>query len=107
MSVTQASRESLRAVEVLVEARDLDTDERSVTRFEIPTPSGSDSERRELKRLVADLHPQARFRSFAGGAATFLDRQHLVVAHFAGPRPRRRASGTIVDESGQDALFAA
>jgi hypothetical protein len=95
------------SIEVLVEARDLDTDERSVTRFEIAPPSGTDSERRELARLVATVHPHARFRSFAGGAATFLDSQHLVVAHYA-QRPRGgRSRQRSVEVSRQDGLFAA
>jgi hypothetical protein len=95
------------ALEVFVEARDLDTDERAVTRFETAPPHGLEAERRELERLVATVHPHAKFRSFAGGAATFLDRQHLVVAHYA-QRPRGgRSRQRSVEVSRQDGLFAA
>ena len=101
------SDQPIASIEVFVEARDLDTDERAVTRFETAPPHGLEAERRELERLVATVHPTAKFRSFAGGAATFLDRQHLVVAHYARrPRGGRTKQGSV-EESSQDVLFAA
>ncbi len=105
--MSPSSEHPAASVEILVEARDLDTDERSVTRFEISPPSGTDSKRRELERLVATVHPNAKIRSFAGGAATFLDRQHLVVAHYAGQPRGARSRQRSVEESSQDVLFAA
>lgn len=104
--MSPSSEHQAASIEVLVEARDLDTDERSVTRFDIARPSGTDSERRELERLVASVHPNAKIRSFAGGAATFVDRQHLVVAHYAQRPGSGRLRERLVDGSDQNVLFA-
>ncbi len=104
--MSPSSEHQAASIEVILEARDLDTDERSVTRFQIAPPCGADSERRELERLVATVHPSARIRSFAGGAATFIDRQHLVVAHYP-KRPRGGSRQRSDEESSQDVLFAA
>lgn len=72
---------------VIVEARDLDTDARTVAAFEVEMPVGQDGQRAQLAELVARVHPAACLRSFGNGAASFLDSEQLVVAHYrqAGP----------------------
>jgi hypothetical protein len=105
------------SIEVIVEARDLDTDERESRSFRIGLPSTSEAERSELERLVAGAYPDAVPRSFANGAATFLSRRQLVVAHFV--REQISASRTATeptrssqsahreDEDAQEPLFVA
>lgn len=91
-------------VSIVVEARDLDSDERRTAVVRVPVPVDAGARRHELERAVAGLHPDARLRSFADAAATFLDSTHLVVAHFP-DLPKRRlaaARGT----GAQPALFA-
>lgn len=93
---------------LIVEARDLDTDERMVATFEVQVPSDSDGQRDQLARAVAKLHPQARMRSFGGGAASFLDSRQLVVAHYAAPVARETADRAPVGSRHADPqpLFA-
>lgn len=92
---------------VIVESRDLDTDAREREAFEVPPPAGPDQQRMQLMRLVATTHPSAKPRTFADGAATFLDRQHLVVAFYVdrGVATRRRARGRLTES--QEPLFEA
>jgi hypothetical protein len=59
--------------------------------------------------LVGRLHPTARPRSYADGAATFLDRDHLIVAFYERRDPavrngRRRTAGKA-RRPDQDRLF--
>ena len=68
---------------LVVEARDLDTDERSRATFAVPPAPNASEQRAQLAEATAALHPSAKMRSFADGAATFLDRQHLIVAFYA------------------------
>lgn len=85
-----------------IEARDLDTDERVRASRQVPAPHDPGEQRTAIRQVVADLYPTARLRSFASGAATLLDRQHLIVASFADPTPRRRP-----EPAPQDPLFSA
>lgn len=87
-----------------VEARDLDTDERSRSERRVAVDPDSARQRALLAEVVAGLYPAARLRSFADGAATFLDRQHLIVASLAELPPRRH--GRERPASDQEALFA-
>lgn len=88
---------------ITVEARDLDTDERSRTVLEGIAPHDPAQQRADLIAEVTRLHPTARIRSFASGVATFLDRQHLVVAWYERlPRGRRTE-----EAAPQESLFAA
>lgn len=93
---------------LVVEARDLDTDARSRRELEIDAPTDESGQRAQLVTVVAQLHPDARMRSFGGEAASFLDREHLVVAHYAATlaeaRPSKSASRA--DDEPQP-LFAA
>jgi len=89
---------------VIIEARDLDTDERERVEVEVDAPHEEHAQRTQLKELVAERHPGARLRSFADGAASFLGRQHLVVATYE-PKPRGRRPSKQV--AGQAGLFAA
>lgn len=68
-------------------------------------PSGASEQSVQLVEAVAKLHPAAKMRSFADGAATFLDRQHLIVAFYADfpaeSGPNQGAGGAV-----QEPLFA-
>ncbi|MGI8659579.1 MAG: hypothetical protein ACR2LH_00840 [Thermoleophilaceae bacterium] len=91
---------------ITVEARDLDTDERSRTVLEGAAPRAPAQQRAELIAEVTRLHPTARIRSFASGVATFLDRQHLVVAWYE-RLPRGRRTEEAEQAPPQESLFAA
>jgi len=58
-------------------------------------------QQRSLESAAVELHPAARPRSFANGAATLLDRQHLIVAFFGEPLPERSET-----RAAQEHLFA-
>jgi hypothetical protein len=74
---------------LVVEARDLDTDERSVVTFEVSMPADEAGQRAQMCDRVSQVHPDARIRSFGGGAASFLDSRRLVVAHYVPSRSAR------------------
>ncbi len=95
------------AVTVRVETRHLDTDERE--RSEVgAAPQGSEAlERAQLVEIVAQVMPGAKLKSFANGAATFLGRQHLVIAAYVEPSRTRRARWEASQADHQDSLFAA
>lgn len=81
---------------ITITARDLDTDERSVVEVEATPPSGLAEQRTGLIGAVRELRPSARMRSFANGAATFIDRQHLVIAVYSSlPKGRRTAASAV------------
>lgn len=67
---------------VMIEARHLDTDDRSRVTLGVERPRSDSEARRQLAELTAEIHPRARLRSFAHGAATFLDRDYLIVAFY-------------------------
>lgn len=94
---------------VVVEARDLDTDERTVARLEVDMPADEAGRQAQLAEMVARLHPDARMRSFGGAAASFLDAERLVVAHYDGtdrqPTPER--PDDRIEPIEQQPLFAA
>jgi hypothetical protein len=95
---------------LVVEARHLDTDDRSVARFEVDMPVDEPGQRAQLSELVAGLHPAARMRSFGGGAASFLDAEHLVVAHYVGREQDEDSAERAVTArppTRQQSLFAA
>lgn len=91
------------ATTLRIEARDLDTDARRCTTIEADAPRDPARQREAMVAAVTELFPDARLRSFADGAASFLDRQHLIVASFA-DRPRRRG-GVRTLEPSQEPLF--
>jgi hypothetical protein len=93
------------AVTLVVEARDLDTDARSRECRSVRSPGTPLEQRRQLAEAVGALHPGAKLRSFADGAATFLDRQHLIVAFYAEPSPARSRPEARQDAR-QEELFA-
>jgi hypothetical protein len=92
---------------LVVEARDLDTDERTRREIEVETPNDEAGQRAQLATVVSQLHPDARMRSFGGHAASFLDGAHLVVAHYGPPldEPLSSSDDHVVTE--QQPLFAA
>lgn len=93
--------------QVTIEARDLDTDERLREVVEVPAPREPYRQRAQLSTLVAERHPSARLRSFAGGAATFLGPQHLIVAAYVALPAASRSRG--LDQAAapdQQPLFA-
>lgn len=94
------------STQLIIKARDLDSGATTIDRMEIDAPSDPDRQRIQMIDVIADVHPDARFRSFADAAATFLDRQHLIVAYYAdAPAPPRR-SGSDPSAAMQPALFA-
>lgn len=105
MSPAPDASQATGPITLVVEARDLDTDERSSEVLAVAPPSGVCEQRVQLAEAVARLHPAATMRSFAASAATFLDRQHLIVAFYADlpadPERRQSAGGRS-----QDPLFA-
>lgn len=92
---------------VIIEARDLDTDERGRTTFKVSVPSDPSEQRTTLAGAVAECFPDAQLRSFADGAATFLARQHLIVACFAKPDSQAGRREQQRSSAPQEALFAA
>lgn len=94
---------------LVVEARDLDTDERTVVTFEVEMPADESGQRAQLAAAVTRLHPGTRMRSFGDGAASFLDSQRLVVAHYggAGGQLLHDRSAEPVEQVEQQPLFAA
>lgn len=90
---------------VIIESRDLDTDARERVEIAVEPPTELHEQRSTLIAMVAERHPGAKLRSFADGAATFLDKQHLVVASYS-PRTLARGSGATA-RAQQDELFAA
>lgn len=90
---------------VIIESRDLDTDERARLTVHVEPAVEDHMQRAQLAALVAERHPDARLRSFSRGAATFLGRQHLIVASYSAQPARRSWSAQA--EPAQDELFAA
>jgi hypothetical protein len=87
-----------------IEARDLDTDARRRTTVEATPPADLAGQREALIVAVTGVFPEAELRSFADGAASFLDSRHLIVASYAEvPRPRRQ---TQITQGSQQPLFA-
>jgi hypothetical protein len=93
---------------VTIEATDLDTDERVRSHIEVDAPIDEWAQREQLARLVAASHPDAGMRSFGKLAASFLDRRHLVVAHYGPALPTAvDAREDDVPAQDQQPLFAA
>ena len=89
-----------------IEARDLDTDARERTVLDAVPPADPRRQRVALAEAVQRLFPRARLRSFANGAATFLDAQHLIVASYA-QLPRANSRRAMAENGDQKPLFAA
>ncbi len=77
-----ASQAPATTATIVVEAKDLDTEARSRESIAVSAPRDASHERRQLQQAATGLRPAAKMRSFADGAATFLDRQHLLVAYY-------------------------
>lgn len=91
---------------LVIEARDLDTDERTVVTFTVQMPADESGRRTQLSQAVARLHPHACMRSFGGTVASFLDSDQLVVAHY-GETPRVGTGERSMQQVEQQPLFAA
>jgi hypothetical protein len=93
---------------LIVEARDLDTDDRRSEEFEVDAPTDEAGQREQLAAIVASVHPDAQMRSFGSGAASFLDGHYLVVAHYgARLEAVSRATESAESRGDQQSLFAA
>ena len=93
---------------VIVESRHLDTDFRVRDEYQVPTPDDLSQEKAHLLDLVRGLHPRAAHRSYADGAATFLDQDHLIVAFYESRDvlgKARRGGLAAVGRPAQDRLF--
>jgi hypothetical protein len=91
---------------VEITAKRLDSDEAVKTTVRVEAPPSEPGQRAQLSDLVADLYPNAEFRSFANDAATFLDHKVLVVAVYQRAGKGSDAGDTEEDDS-QQQLFAA
>ena len=58
--------------ELIVKARDLDNDDKSIQALTVVRPTTEAGQRTQLIEVVSRLHPDADFRSFGNGGATFL-----------------------------------
>lgn len=95
------------STQLIIKARDLDSGATSVDRVEVEAPGDPDRQRIQMIEVIAGIRPEARFRSFADAAGTFLDRQHLIVAFYADtPTPPRRSGPERPEAMQQPALFA-
>lgn len=92
---------------VLIEARDLDTDERDEVIVPAHRPTAEAGRKRELRELIAKEHPDATFRSFARDAASALGPQHLIVAHYIGEAAPETVRTQVEVKADQGELFAA
>lgn len=94
--------------ELIVKARDLDNDDKSIQALTVVRPTSEAGQRTQLIEVVSRLHPDADFRSFGNGGATFLDRQHLIVAYYGATVPEDPAHEAEDRAEGeQQALFHA
>jgi hypothetical protein len=95
---------------LIIEAKDLDTDERAVAVLEVLAPASAEAQRGQIMAEVGRLFPTARFRSFGDGAASFLTSQELVVAHYEKSETEPAAEQTAIRDAPlaeQRSLFAA
>lgn len=98
--------------QVIIKTRDLDTDEKELRVLEIERVPDNDLRREQLlAEIVAAHHPEARQQSFAGGVASFVGNQHLIVARYSeeGVAPEKAAAsdGDAARRVVQGQLFAA
>lgn len=65
---------------LIIESRDLDTDERTLSCYPVGVAARSSVALRDsIVGAMAHAQPDARLRSFADGVATFVAPQHLYV----------------------------
>lgn len=79
LATTQPDQEH-ETVEVEVRARDLDTGEQQTNRVDVSPPVDEVQCRALLTRVVTEAFPEARIRSYTPGVASFLGKEHLIVA---------------------------
>lgn len=105
MPAGDMATEKTTTVRVIVKLRDLDTDARTVFEHDVPPPQSPSEARARLIEVVAEHKPDAEIRSFANHAASFVDGEHLVVAHFEKPGEIRKALRDLARQDGQRELF--
>lgn len=99
---------------MIVKTRDLDTDEKRFSAFEVDRVPDNAQRRGEiLAEVVANQHPKARQQSLADDVASFVSPEHLIVAKFASEDLEEallrseRSAATDETAGEQDQLFAA
>jgi len=95
---------------VLIEIRDLETDQSERTIRLVEAPRSEDEEREQLERAVESVDIEARLRTHSNGAATFIAHRRLVIASFREPPHRHVDRDATLDDRGEDEqeqLFAA
>jgi hypothetical protein len=97
-----------------VEVRDSATGERCVRHYAAPVPRTRGDRERLLNRIVPQIFPGAKLRTYAGGAATFVREQLLIKAHFGAVREgvellplEEKLPEPVAPRTGQGSLFAA
>lgn len=99
--------ENSTSVRVIVKLRDLDTDDRTLFEHDVAPPRSPSEARLRLIEAVAAHAPGAEIRSFANHAASFVDGEHLIVAHFESPSEIGKALRMLARQDGQRELFPA
>ena len=87
--------------ELVVRARDLDTNSEESRSLQVLVESGDQAKRLALIGAVESEYPHARVRTYANDAASFLDGKVLVVAHLGPILAREQGTATAP----QPALF--
>jgi hypothetical protein len=89
---------------IVVEARDLDTDELARRTYELEARPDLSGLQMQIERLVEHAHPDARLREFAGSVGTFAGRGKRIIARRledVGEKPG------LTERPGQGLLFSA
>jgi hypothetical protein len=90
---------------VVLTAKRLDSDEQTEAIHEVDPIRSEVAVREHLGAVVSSFYPEAEFRSYASGAATYLAPKLLIVAVY---RPGEHADVQVVEDGDtQQQLFAA
>jgi hypothetical protein len=90
---------------VVLTAKRLDSDEVTEATHEVDPIRSEVAVRERLGAVVSSFYPEAEFRSYAEGVATYLAPKLLIVAVF---RPGEHAGAQAIDDDDtQQQLFAA
>jgi len=113
ISSVDSMKASASAKALWVEVRDSSSGERRVDLYAAPVPRTRGDRERLLNRLVPQIFPGAKLRTYAGGAGTFVREQLLITAHFGAIREgvellplEEKLPEPLASRAGQGSLFA-